>query len=90
MHNIELKEVKRMADNFMYDDIEKLEMMIEELKDDDVALESLDEFIELTKGVISKIDSIVATNEKLVDVLKLHDERISELERAIFGSNPEY
>lgn len=79
-----------MADNFMYDDIEKLEMMIEELKDDDVALESLDEFIELTKGVISKIDSIVATNEKLVEVLKLHDERISELERATFGSNPEY
>lgn len=79
-----------MADNFMYDDIEKLEMMIEELKDDDVALESLDEFIELTKGVISKIDPIVATNEKLVEVLKLHDERISELERATFGSNPEY
>lgn len=73
----------------MYDEFEELEKMIEQLKADDTGLESLDEFTHLMNYVIKNVDSLLKTNEKLIDIVKLQQERINELERTVYGAQYE-
>ena len=73
----------------MLEKFDELDKMIEEVKADDTALESLDQFNQFTKYAIENVDKLIEANEKLVDIVKLQDERIDELERMVYGSEYE-
>ena len=73
----------------MIDEFEELDKMIKEAKADDTALESLDQFNEFIKYAIENVDTVIAMNEKLVDIVKLQQERINELERTVYGAQYE-
>lgn len=70
----------------MFDELKELEKMIEELKADDTMLESLDQLNEFIKYAIENVDTVIAMNEKLVEIVKSQDERIHELEKNALGN----
>lgn len=71
----------------MLDEFKELDKMIEQLKADDTALESLDQFNHFANYAIENINNLIATNEQLIEIVKAQNERISELEGNIYGAN---